>query len=76
MLQNPIGNKRRRNMNKSHVAQLDRLDRPAGVKGKGSPPVFAHWLGNPWTEEEKVEAMRNHSAQRMFWKPLSDTVPL
>ena len=63
-------------MNKSHAARLEKLDRLAGIRDKDSEPVFMHWLGHPWTEEEKAKAMREHPDQRMFWKPLSTTEPL
>ena len=62
-------------MTKSHIARLEKLDKRAGIKDKDTPPVFAHWPGSPWTEEEKANAVREHPDQRMFWKPLSKTVP-
>lgn len=62
-------------MRKSHDARLAKLDKLARIKEKNSPPVFMHWLGHPWTEEEKAEAIREHPDQRMFWKSLSKTIP-
>ena len=62
-------------MSKSHAARLERLDKLACIKDKNSEPVFKYWRGHPWTEEEKAKAIREHPDQRMFWKPLSKTIP-
>ena len=62
-------------MTQSHATRLDKLDKLARIKEKNSPPVFMHWLGHPWTEEEKARAIREHPEQHMFWKTLSKTTP-
>lgn len=63
-------------MKKSYTARLEKLDKLARVNDQNSPPIFIHWLGHPWTEEEKSKAIRKYPDQPMFWKSLSATVPL
>ena len=62
-------------MTQSHATRLEKLDKLACINEKNSPPVFMHWLGHPWTEEEKAKAIRAHPDQRLFWKSLSETTP-
>lgn len=38
-------------------------------------PVFVDWAGNPWTEAEKTDMLRQHPDCTIFWKCLSDAVP-
>ena len=61
-------------MTKSHAARLEKLDTLACIKDKNSQPTFIHWLGHPWTEEEKTKAMREHPDQRLFFKSLRESV--
>jgi len=40
-----------------------------------TPPFkreFIAWKGNPWTPEEKAEAIRQDPNGRIFWKSLLD----
>ena len=36
-------------------------------------PQFFSWIGHPWTEEEKAEALRQNPECRFFWRRLSST---
>jgi len=39
-------------------------------------PRFFTWIGHPWTEEEKAEAIRQNPSCRFFWRRLSSVPPL
>lgn len=34
---------------------------------------FISWPANPWTDEQKAEAVRRHPEQRVFWRSLLET---
>ena len=34
---------------------------------------FVAWLGNPWTPEQKAEAIRRKPEQLIFWRSLLET---
>jgi hypothetical protein len=40
-----------------------------------SEPVFTDWIGNPWTEAEKVEMQRKYPDCDFFLKCLTDAIP-
>lgn len=38
-------------------------------------PIFFDRIGEPWTEEEKQEAIRNNPNDKVFWRRLSTITP-
>lgn len=34
---------------------------------------FVAWIGNPWTPEQKAEAIRRRPEQLIFWRSLLET---
>lgn len=38
-------------------------------------PIFIGWIGDPWTEEQKKEAIRKNPECKFFWRSLSTTPP-
>ncbi len=47
--------------------RLKRLEKRAPVKR-----TFVEWLGDPWTPEEKAEAIRREPDRLFFWRSLLD----
>ena len=45
--------------------RLTRLERQTPIERK-----FVEWVGNPWTEEQKAEAIRREPDRRIFWLSL------
>lgn len=37
-------------------------------------PQFISWIGHPWTEQEKAEALRKDPGGTFFWKSLSSVL--
>jgi hypothetical protein len=45
--------------------RLTRLERQTPIERQ-----FVEWVGNPWTEEQKAEAIRREPDRRIFWLSL------
>lgn len=46
------------------------------VPNPENEPLFCYWLGHPWTEEERTEALREFPLRKLHWKSLSNTTSL
>jgi hypothetical protein len=51
---------------KSQANRLARLERVGGSQER----QFLAWLGNPWTDEEKAKAVRDHPERLIHAKPM------
>ena len=63
-----MGNKKENNSMKTQDSRLNKLEQK-------TPPFkreFIAWEGNPWTPEEKAEAIRQDPNGRIFWKLILD----
>ena len=47
--------------------RLERLEKKVPVERR-----FVEWLGDPWTPEQKAEAIRREPERRIFWRSLLD----
>lgn len=50
--------------------RLTRLEQKTPIERQ-----FIWWEGNPWTEEQKAEAIRREPDRRIFWRSLLDSIP-
>lgn len=58
----------------NHKSRLKKLAR--NLPNQDEEPVFHHWLGHPWTDEQKAEALRKHPDRKIFYQHLSDVTPI
>lgn len=49
--------------------RLTQLERQTPIERK-----FVEWAGNPWTEEQKAEAIRREPDRRTFFRALSESI--
>jgi hypothetical protein len=49
--------------------RLTQLERQAPIERK-----FVEWVGNPWTEEQKAEAIRREPDRTIFFRSLSESI--
>ena len=49
--------------------RLTRLERQTPIERR-----FVGWAGNPWTEEQKAEAVRREPDRRIFFRSLSESI--
>ena len=48
--------------------RLTQLERQTPIERR-----FVEWVGNPWTEEQKAEAIRREPDRRIFFRSLSES---
>jgi len=51
--------------------RLEKIEQQVPCKEE---PQFISWIGHPWTEQEKAEALRKDPRGTFFWKTLSSTL--
>jgi hypothetical protein len=49
--------------------RLTQLERQTPIERQ-----FVEWVGNPWTEEQKAEAIRREPNRRIFFRSLSESI--